>query len=326
MWSATLPSFAPIQRNNWRLLAMSLAPNKAPLLPGGAPEHQQGVSQISQRRVWNVPTSRAWWLWLLSCILLYAIILAWYFHTIQTQPFAGPFTDPLRLFGIIAFCLVLGAASYTLRRRFSRSLPGKVQDWLWMHMWVGITAVLIALLHENFAHILHDFCQNASCFTGSYAGTSALFALILLVVSGIVGRLLDIRQAHIISQDASTNGVGIARAIEERILELELTVERLCAGKSERFQAYCTQALEHGLSSASIDVQASIPAKERADFQRAQDTLLTRARLLQSLQRQKRARTIISTWRSIHMVLATLAVLVILYHGLMELLTSVLHL
>ena len=64
---------------------------------------------------------------------------------------------------------------------------------------------------------------------------------------------------------------------------------------------------------------------EQADFQRAYETLTTRANLEQSLQKQKRARSIISSWRSVHIVLACLALLIILFHGTMELLTNVLH-
>lgn len=304
---------------------MSISANKSSFSPSAATP-QAGGSRRSQGRIWNVPTSRARWFWLLSCAFLYLIILAWYFYAVRTQPFPGPFNDPLRLFGIIAFCLVLITAAYALRRRFVRGLPGKVQDWLWMHTWVGITALLIALLHENFTHILHDYCQNFSCFTQSYAGTSALFALIFLVVSGIIGRLLDSWQAHMISQDASANGVGIIRAIEERLLELEFTVERLCAGKSAPFQDYCLQFMEHGVPASGEAIMLSLPAKEQADFRQAQETLLTHTQLLQSLQRQKRARVIIRTWRSVHMALASIAILIILYHGLMELSTSVLHL
>ena len=291
-------------------------------LPAATP--QPGITRRSQGRIWNVPTSRARWLWLLGCALLYLVILAWYFYAIRTQPFPGPFNDPLRLFGIIAFCLVLATAAYSLRRRFVRGLPGKVQDWLWMHTWVGITAVLIALLHENFAYILHDYCQNFSCLTQDDGGTSALFALIFLVASGIVGRLLDNWQAHIISQDASANGVGILRAIEERLLELEFTVERLCAGKSEPFQGYCLQSIENSSPAPVEGILPSLPAREQADFQQAREILLAHTQLLHSLQRQKRARVIIRTWRSIHMVLAVIAVLIILYHGLMELFTGVL--
>lgn len=282
--------------------------------------------QASARRVWNVPDSRAKWLWLAFSALLFVVVLAWYLYSVARQPFPGPFNDPFRLFGIIAFCLVLVTAAFSLRRRFARNLPGKVQDWLWMHIWLGIAAILIALLHENFLHILHDYCQNLSCFSEGYAGTSALLALILLVASGLAGRLLDAWQARIIAQDATANGAGIARSLEERLLALEYTVERLCAGKSEPFQSYCMAAFEHGLSVVESDTQHFIPPQERADFQRASATLLAHAAIAQSLRRQQRARAIMRTWRVIHMTLASLALLVILYHALMELFTSVLHL
>ena len=281
---------------------------------------------ISQKgasgRIWRTSTSSAWWFWLLLSLLLYAVIFALYLIAIKTQPFPGPFNDPLRSFGILAFALVLGTASYSLRRRFIRGLPGKAQAWLWMHTWLGITAILIALLHENFTHITHDYCQNMTCFTNAYWGTSALFALIFLVVSGIAGRLLDTWQARIIARDASTNGVGIARAIEERMLELEYTIERLSAGKSDPFQQYCMQAID---KMAAIDSTPTLDPREQADFERAYETLTARAHLAQSLERQKRARLIMRTWRSIHIVLACLALLIILYHATMELLTQVLH-
>src|SRR6266571_6359749 len=277
----------------------------------------------TQRRVWKAPITKAWWIWLVVSLLLYGSVYAVYLIAIKTQPFPGPFNDPLRSFGILSFLLVFSTASYSLRRRFARGLPGMARDWLWMHTWIGISAILIAFLHENYTHILHDYCQNTSCLTQSYWGTSALLALIFLVLSGIFGRLLDYWQAHVIARDASMNGVGIARALEERILELEYTVERLSAGKSEQFKTFCLQALE---------VPGSLPSEmptlepgEQVDFQRANETLTTRASLAQSLQKQKRARMIIRSWRSVHIVLASLALLIILFHGVMELLTNVLH-
>lgn len=280
-------------------------------------------SSPAQRRIWKAPTTKAWWIWLATSLLLYASVFALYLVALKTQPFPGPFNDPLRSFGILALILVLTSATYSLRRRFARGLPGMARNWLWMHTWIGISALLIVLLHENFTHILHDYCQNASCFTQSYWGTSALLALIFLVLSGIAGRLLDSWQAHVIARDASTNGVGIARALDERILELEFTVERLSAGKSEQFKAFCLQALErsNGIPSRTPTLEPG----EQADFQRAYETLSARASLAQSLQKQKRARLIISAWRPVHITLACLALLIILFHGVMELLTNVLH-
>jgi hypothetical protein len=162
-----------------------------------------------------------------------------------------------------------------------------------------------------------------SCFTNAYWGTSALLALVILVLTGVIGRLLDTWQARNIARDASANGVGIARAIEERILELEYDVERLSAGKSEPFKDYCLQAINMGAS-----FNAPVPgldAREMTDFQRAAETLATRQQFVLSLQRQQRARLIIRTWRYIHIALACLALLVITFHAVMELLTNVFH-
>ena len=278
------------------------------------------------RGIWKTPTSRAWWGWLLPCLVLYGGVYAWYLYALSTQRFPGPFNDPLRFFGIIAFLLVIVTASYTLRRRFVRGLPGKAQDWLWMHVWVGITAVLIALLHENYTHILHDYCQNLSCFTQQDAGTLALFALIFLVASGIIGRLLDRWQTAIITRDAQANGEGIAQALAERILELEYTVERLCAGKSEPFKQYCMQVLDSGGTSTldSFALPTLVPLEQK-DFQTAYATLTTYTSLGTSLKRQQQARRIIRIWRYVHIVLATLALLVILYHAVLELLVNVLR-
>ncbi len=275
-----------------------------------------------RRRIWHAPTSPARWLWLAVALLLSGGIILLYIGALTTQPFPGPSNDPLRSFGIVAFALVLSTASYSLRRRFARNLPGKVQNWLWMHTWLGCTAILIALLHENFTHILHDACQNAGCLTNAYGGTGALLALFILVLSGIAGRLLDRWQARGIARDASANGAGIVQSIEEHLLEQEYTIERLCAGKSEEFQQYCFLSLE----SAQVNPSAPVlPQPEQADFERAQQALLAHARLSQSLKRQQRAQWLMRTWRVLHIILAILSLLVITFHATMELLSTVLH-
>lgn len=285
------------------------------------------------RGPWKTPASKAWWGWLLPCLLLYGGIYIWYLYTLRTQPFPGPFNDPLRLFGIIAFLLVIVTASYSLRRRFVRNLPGKAQDWLWMHVWVGITAVLIAFLHENYIHILHDYCQNLSCLTQQDAGPIALYALIILVASGVIGRLLDRWQTAIVTRDAQANGEGIEQALAERILELEFTVERLCAGKSEMFKQYCMQMLDSdatgkgsAINWADQDaINRVVTVAEQKDFQMACTILATYTALGESLKRQQHARRIIRTWRYVHMALASLALLIILYHAVLELLAIVWH-
>lgn len=273
------------------------------------------------QRTWRVVRSPLSWLWPSGALALSAGALLVYISALSRQAFPGPFSDPLRSLGMVAIALVLIAATYTLRRRFVRSLPGKVQNWLWMHIWLGCAALLIALLHENFTHILHDACPNAGCLSGAYGGPAALLALILLVTSGVAGRLLDRWQAQRIARDASTNGAGIVRAVAEHLLEQEYIIERLSAGKSETFQQACLHALAGGTVAEPV-----LAAEEQVDFARARQALLTHARLSHSLTCQQRARWIMRTWRLLHMALAILALSLLLFHATMELLSNIFHL
>jgi len=277
--------------------------------------------------------------------VLYGVVFAWYYGATrppntQIGP-ADPEGKTLLYIGVIAFLMILGAAAFSLRSRFMRSLPGKAQSWLWMHTWLGVAALLVVFLHENFDHFLRAFpFPLALCWSDSYLGVASFYALMLLVATGITGRLLDKWQAHTIARDAGTNGVGIARALKERILEIEYVIERLSAGKSEPFQQYCMLAIESGsdVDASPVDmfVQAmrfnepplppapALPSQEHADFLRAHQALLDHLRLTQSLRKQQRARLVMRVWRYVHNAIAAFALAIILYHVGMETLSHVL--
>ena len=223
-----------------------------------------------------------------------------------------PGTGSLPRFGIIALFLLPIPLSYTLRRRYFRALPGKAQDWLWVHNWVGIIIFLTVLLHANFYDMLRGYCYSPRCISSFYGGPIALDGLFLLVISGIIGRLLDWKFARVIANDASSNGVGIVEPLQERLCELESTVERLFAGKSELFKQYCRQALSQDVHTTPPYLQ--IPPRERADFQRVCQTLAERTRMLRSLHRQQHARLTMRRWRMAHRVLACVALCAIGLH------------
>lgn len=266
------------------------------------------------RRIWRTRGSLFNWLFLASSLLILGIVLL-LARISRVDP--DPNNDPFRAFGILAFIMVLLVTAYTLRRRFVRQLPGKVQNWLWLHIWFGVASVVIVCIHENWQNITQEFSFASKRFSEAAYGTTALYALILLVLSGIAGRLLDLWQARLIAAEADTNGAGIARAVEERLLELTLTVERLSAGKSALFKDYCSAVLS---TEQSITLSPrTLPANEQADFQRVCAVLDEHARLTGSLRRQHRAHLIIRAWRYIHIPLACAALLVISYHALFEL-------
>ncbi len=271
------------------------------------------------RRVWKTPLTPMAWFWLILSIALYVGVYLWYLAGLKAVPYPVPLNDPFRLFGIIAFGLVLIVAAYSLRRRFVRVLPGSVQSWLWLHTWLGICSILIALLHENYLYILglNAYSFRLSMFIEGAAGTSALYSLILLVVSGIIGRLLDTLLARVIATEASSNGVGIIQSVEARIHELDLLLERLCAGKSIAFKHYFLQA--------NNGATPQIMQGEQSDFQQAFEVFAKKAILQRSLNRQMLARRIIQWWRYVHITLACGALAVISFHSILELAKMVLQ-
>jgi hypothetical protein len=285
-------------------------------------ETQTPPEQQPVRRIWKAPLSWASWLWLLASLVIYSGVYMWFLNGLKTQKYPGPTNDPFRLFGIIAFVLVLITAAYTLRRRFVRQLSGKVQDWLWLHIWMGIISLLVAFLHVNYDYVVHDYCLKFSCYTEAAGGRTALYALLVLVLSGIVGRLLDVWQAHVIANEASANGVGILQAVEEHLFEVRLAVERLSAGKSETFKEYINQRLNR--ESSSVEPMPMLIRREHDDFMRAYEHLMRYEKLLASFYRQKRAHWIIRIWRYVHIPLACAALAVIAVHGLAELLKMLL--
>lgn len=278
----------------------------------------------STRRLWKAPLSRANWLWLGISILIYAGVYIWYLYGLKIQQYPGPSENPFRWFGVISTALVIPVTAYTLRRRFIRTLPGKVQHWLWLHIWFGIIAVLIAFLHVNYDNILHNFYFGPYTFTEAAAGTSALYGMLFLVFSGVIGRLLDLWFARVIAKEASSNGAGIVEAVMQRIHELDLTIERLRAGKSAQFKQYCSQALRGRKIDASLAY--SLAPQEQLDFQRASEVSGQRATLTRSLHRQKFARHVIQGWRYIHIPLACISLGVITFHSVVELAKMVLQL
>lgn len=278
---------------------------------------KQPMEQRTIRRIWKTPGSKFNWLFLVLSIIVLGWVYLLYRNAIATQLYPGPYNAPFRQFGIVSFVVVLIVAAYTLRRRFVRGLPGKVQAWLWMHVWFGIISILIAFMHENFQNITRDIEWTKMRFTEFYFGTSALFALLLLVLTGVIGRLLDIWQARVIASEADTNGAGITRSIEDRLFTLSLAIERLSAGKSVQFKQYCEQALHS--KGIQLKLMPVLAPREVSDFQRAYEILNEYVRLERSLQRQKRARLIIRIWRYIHIPIACGAIVVISYHSIYEL-------
>ena len=122
------------------------------------------------RRLWRAPRSNAWWLSMLAALLVTGVIVLYF---VKTRGFDyTPSTGPLPRFGIIALGLLAVSLAYTLRRRFFRGLPGKAQDWLWVHSWAGIAILVTILLHANFYYVVQGYCYSPRCLSLLYGTPS----------------------------------------------------------------------------------------------------------------------------------------------------------
>lgn len=288
--------------------------------------------QQGGRRIWRTPTSKAAYYWAIFASCYCAVFYLLYLLRNGRDVFTGPWFDDMFRCGVMSYVMIMIVAAYSLRTRFIHSLPGKTQNWLWMHLWLGIAAVLLALLHADFHFVLHFECTpnphghgsaGYGCgLTDHYWGFPALYLLIFIVISGIIGKLLDRQQTSIIANEASRNGVGIAKAIPDKLLELEYKIERYSAGKSDTFKQYCTQALQ-SVGTLPVVTFAIVP-QEQNDFQKAHEYLLQHAQLQASLQKLQRAHKIFKVWRTVHMILVPLTLIILTYHGVAELLVNVL--
>jgi hypothetical protein len=116
-------------------------------------------------------------------ILLYALLVllvaaAW--HISQLKLFK-PNDDVSYWIAVAGGSMMLALFSYPLRKhvRFMRGL-GKVKWWFWVHLCLGIGGPWLILVHSSF-HI------------GSLNAGVALYSMVIVVASGVIGRFIYVR-------------------------------------------------------------------------------------------------------------------------------------
>lgn len=120
--------------------------------------------------------------WRAAIALLVAILLflAWLVRNGHLYEAGSDFGYYL---GLVGGLLMLSLLLYPIRKRFGAyDRFGKMETWFRFHMIAGITGPLLVLFHSTFR-------------TGSMNGAVALYAMLLVALSGVVGRFLY-RRVH----------------------------------------------------------------------------------------------------------------------------------
>lgn len=140
--------------------------------------------------------------------------------------------------------------TYPLRKhvRFMRNL-GKVKWWFWIHLFLGIAGPWLILVHSGF-HI------------GSLNAGVALYSMIVVVLSGVVGRFIHVRVHRGLNGELTTLQALRARA---GLVETEARSRlHFCPAAEARLQAFEQRELRAGAGWLTYLRQlAWLPAQQR---------------------------------------------------------------
>lgn len=196
------------------------------------------------------------------------------------------------LCGIVAALLVLLLSFLGVKKRLYRLDLGRGEVWVKSHIYLGVLAAVVALLHSGFRW--HD--------------RLALLALLLMafvVVSGIVGAVLYRTVPPMLTRVESES---TSDEISKQLDQMARTMERMASGRSAPFQKVCEELLRSRRADDLAALLARVPPSEQGELREMLIVSRQRKELLPNLQAQRRYRNLLRAWLYVH-VPATLALL-----------------
>ena len=218
--------------------------------------------------------------------------------------------------GEIGVVCLLFAAAYVLRKRLGIGVVGRLDAWLWSHVYLGALGLLFIWYHSRQRFSPQAWLPNA-----------AMFLLIFTALSGIVGRLLYVAVPRLLKGLPSYDPPP---ALQARIAALETEAAAYTAFKSPGFQALYEHLLHRPLDLALASSgrgpfeqeRAALPPTEVPDFDRAATLLVERGTLLDTLGRRRRYRRLLELWWTLHIRLTETGIIFAALHVLDSLLIA----
>lgn len=230
------------------------------------------------------------------------------------------------VYGSIGFLLCYLLAYFGIRKRSYRSRFGTLEQWLQSHIYLGVLALVILLLHTG----------------GRFNDKVAVATLILVgivVGSGIVGAILYITVPRLLTEVESELTID---EISEQINQLAKQMARIASGRSEPFQRIYKQIMDEGrpgwlagwrllLSRMKAKKNAAtdwapllrlVPKEEEAELRQMLVVSRQRKELLLRLLFQSRYKNVLESWLYVHvpftvalLLLAIVHVVAVFYYG-----------
>ena len=151
-------------------------------------------------------------------VLLLAVTALFFWQARKEYPHGGSTIGIA--YGIAGSALIVLLAAFGIRKRAYRSNFGTLENWMQSHIYLGILAAVILLLHTGFR--FHD---------GIAVATFVLVAIV--VVSGIAGAILYITVPRLLTEVESNLTVV---EISDQLNQLAKSMARIASGKSAPFQ------------------------------------------------------------------------------------------
>jgi hypothetical protein len=208
------------------------------------------------------------------------------------------------VYGTIGFLLCYLLAYFGIRKRAYRSRFGTLEQWLQSHIYLGVLALVILLLHTG------------GRFNDKIAVTTLLLVGIV-VASGILGAILYVTVPRLLTEVESELTVD---EISEEMNQLAKQMARIASGRSEPFQRIYKQLVDEGKpgwlagwrllfwrmrnkKSASSDwapLLRLVPKEEEGELRQMLVVSRQRKELLLRLLFQQRYKNVLESWLYVH--------------------------
>lgn len=231
------------------------------------------------------------------------------------------------VYGVIGFLSIVLLAFFGIRKRRYQSSFGTLEQWLQFHLYLGLFALVVLLLHSGLR--FHDRVAAAT-----------LVLVCIVVVSGIVGALLYATIPRVMT-DAGCNLP--AAKVSAEINDLAKSMAEIAAGRSPAFARVFDALLNNSalrplagwrllMSRAQLhrmemrhDLRpliAAVAADEQDELRRMLIVARQRHELLLRLMMQQRYKNLLEAWLYVHVpftfaliVLAIMHVASVFYFG-----------
>jgi hypothetical protein len=230
------------------------------------------------------------------------------------------------VYGTIGFFLCYLLAYFGIRKRSYRSRFGTLEQWLQSHIYLGVLALVILVLHTG------------GRFNDKIAVTT-LILVAIVVVSGIAGAVFYVTVPRLLTEVESELTVA---EISEQINQIAKQMARIASGRSEPFQRIYRQLIEEGtpgwlagwrllaarmrhkkaISSDWAPLLRLVPKDEEAELRQMLVVSRQRKELLLRLLYQQRYKNVLESWLYVHvpftvalLVFAIVHVVAVFFYG-----------